>query len=634
MIGLSKFGGEIPLLSDYPHLLPDGFAQEAINCDFSQGVLRPLKDGVLLATMSGTVKTIYTEDGINFYTWPTETQVFKSPVLSDPYGRVYYLDGGVLRAAAAAGASPSGGPPGASYKVGVPAPQTAPELSVVERTTFPDYPTAVVEITCWLEESGQRYQETTPSVTTVTALREYTFDIPTATGGTPATAVPKARVRFLEGGASFLSVTLGTTDGEVRSQALPGGVTVTLTPLTLPNHKIALSYGVVETRAYVYTNVNTWNEQSGPSPASTIKTTYVQDVQVEMTAESFVDYRPFMEFRAYRTSGANPTYLRIHSGALASFQDESHKASEFGDSLDTLEYGAVPALLDGLCMLPGGVLCGFKGSMIYLAEPYRPHAWGYEVAMRTNVRGLLSLPQALLVTTADGCSIVMGAHPSQMTPISLGIPQSGIAMRSMANLDGLGVFASRDGIVEVNGSRASLERSQRLFNRAEWQDRYGTILADASMRFAWHDGALVATSANAANGFLIRFDEQSAGLYTKFPQQYDATFFLPVNDALYYSIGANVYQFAAGSNLSYTWHSREYTAAHHVSLGAGYLRASGSVTMTVYADDVQVFSGSVQPGYFRLPGGRAARRWSVRLQGTATVEELFLARTMRELQHA
>jgi hypothetical protein len=631
LIALRKFGGEIPLLP--AHLLPEGFAQQAINCDFSEGHLRPLKDGLLQTTLTGTIRSVYTEDGVNWLSFTHETPVFKSPILGDTFNRLYYLDAsGVLRVTTTVSMIPAGGPPASSFKVGVPQPSVAPTLALVERTTLPDYPGAAVEITCWLEDAGVRYQETTPSSTEVSAYRTYTFNIPTPSGATPTTALPKARIRFLDSGRAFMTITVGPTDGEVRSSALPGGVTATLAPNTLPNYRLTLTYGVVETRAYVYTNANTWNEESGTSPASTIPTTYMQDVQVTMTASTFTDYRPFQEYRAYRTTGGVATYLRVYDDATASFQDTSHKPADFGDPLETLEYEAPPALLSGLVMLPGGVLAGYNGVTLYFSEQYRPHAWGTQLAMRALVRGMLVLPQSLLVTTSDGCYLVQGAKPSQMVPYSLGIPQAGIAMRSMANLDGMGVFASQDGIVSVNGSRATLELSQRLFNRETWQADFGTILADASMRFAWHDGALVATSANAAKGFVLRFDEASAGLYTQLPKQVDSMTYLPVLDTSYYSVGSNLYRFGAGANLSYTWHSNEYLHPRPVSMGAGLLRASGAVTMTVYADEVSVFSGSVAPGYFRLPGGRAARRWTVKLEGTATVEELYIARSMRELQ--
>lgn len=630
MIALVKFGGEIPNVP--AHLLPDNFAQQAINCDFSQGRLRPLRQGWLLTTMAAAVKTIYTEDGINFYTWPTETQVFKSPVLRDQYNRVYYLDSGVLRVTTTAGMTPAGGPPTASWKVGVPAPTLAPALTVTDRNTFPDYPTATVAITTWLESAGKRYQEAEAAVTTVTALREYTFNVPARdTQNTPEDVTARAQFRFIQGSA-FMTVTLGPTDGEVRSQALPGGVTLSMQSTSGLTHKITLTYGVVETRAYVYTNLNSWNEESGPSPASTIQTTYLQDVQVGLTASSFTDYRPFTAFRTYRTTGSNPAYLRVQESSSASFADTTHKAADFGDVLETLSYGAPPALLDGLVRLPGGILVGFKGTMLYMSEPYRPHAWGYEEAFAKSIRGLLVMPQALLVTTADGCHLVVGAHPSQMQPMQLPVPQAGIAMRSMANLDGMAVFASNDGIVTVNGSQASLAQSQRLFTREKWQERYSSILGNASMRFAWHDGSLVATSSTHPLGFLIRFDELGAGLYTQFNVQMDATFQLPVADALYYSQGANIYQFSAGEKYSFTWWSREYTWHRHRSLGAGYIRCSGSVTLTVYADGVQVFTGAMTTGHFRLPGGVSARRWSVKLAGTGEVDELFVARTMRELQ--
>lgn len=632
MIALRTFGGEIPLSP--PHLLPENAAQRADFCDFAHGHLQPLKQGFLLSTMSNAVKTIYTEDGVLYYTWPVETYALKSPVLKDPYNRVYYLDAGVLKATTTAGMSVTGGVPALGYQVGVPRPTLAPTLTLADLTAYPDYPGATFAVKTWWESGAKRFQETAGALTTVTALSSYTFVAPALdTTNTPVGALLRATFTALSAaGKSFMSATLTAGDTDVRSSSLPGGVTFSMLLTTGTTYRIDLAYGIAETRAYTYTNVNTWLEESPPSPAAQVSPTYLQAVSVTLGVSVFTGFRPFSVYRTYRTIGASPSYLLVHEGTETTYTDLSHKASDVTGSLDTVDYEAPPPLLDAMVRTAGGSFVGFKGSTLFVSEPFRPHTWQYQATFPKNIRGVVAASQALIVTTAEGCYVVLGSHPSALQLLRLPVPQAGIAQRSMADLDGVTVFASNDGIVGVTGAQASLRQSQELFVRDDWQARYGSILSDASMRFAWHDGRLVATSANAALGFVLSLDEGGARQYTRFDEQMDAMFQLPVADSLYFSKGANIYQFRAGSAYTYTWWSRDFIFTQPRNLGAGYIRCSAPVTMTLYMDGVQWWTGAVSSGYFRLPAGRTALRWSVKLQGAATVEELYIARTMQELK--
>jgi hypothetical protein len=554
--------------------------------------------------------------------------------MKDNYSRIYYLDSGVLRAATADGMSPTGGQPTTSWKVGVPQPPTAPTLGIVERNDIRDYPGATVSVDLWWESSGDRYQESSPSITTITAFRKFSVSAPARdTMNTPADAVIRATFKMLDAsGVAFLTVTLNSGDTDVRTDSLPGNVTFSMTASGL-TQTIDLVYGVSETRAYTYTCFNTWLEESPPGPAATIATTYMQDVAVTLPAVDFSGgYRPLLYYRTYRTMGANPAYLLVHQDTALSFTDASSKGSDVLGSLQSLDYMAPPAILDVMITLSTGVMIGFHGNMLYMSDPYRPHTWQYSMSFKKNVRSICEAPQSVVVTTAEGCYVVVGSAPGTMKPIQLSAPQAGIAQRSISELDERTVFASNDGLVTISGIQAGLNASQALFARDDWQGRFGAVLADASLRLAHHDGRLVGVSDARALGFVIELDDDAPGQYTQFNEQFDSMFRLPVADALYYSLGADIYQFRAGLPYSYTWWSREYTLPSQRNLGAGFMRASGPVMLTVYIDGQQWWTGEVSPGYFRLPPGRTGLQWSVKVEGSATVKELTIARTMTELK--
>lgn len=86
------FAGEIPRQPDT--LLPENASQDAVNCDLAHGELRGLRGDRLerYGTSQGgaAIRSVYTEDGINFFGWPYDVYPVKSLVVDDLHHRIYY----------------------------------------------------------------------------------------------------------------------------------------------------------------------------------------------------------------------------------------------------------------------------------------------------------------------------------------------------------------------------------------------------------------------------------------------------------------------------------------------------------------------------------------------------------------
>ena len=647
IIAYRDFKGEIPRTE--PHLLPDSNAQLAVDCDFANGSVKPIKGGFFMQSMQNNpVRGIYTEDGLNFYTWPQETLAFNSPVIDDTNNRVYYLtpSEGIFRVASKVGMTPFGPSPapGSQWKAGVPRPTTAPKLSLINRTTLHDFPNISVVGEAWWEDgSAKQYNRTAVTMVEVTPLRAYSFnkparpDQPTGENVVAATYTLSVRITFknTDDGTEIMSALIrpGVTS---RSNSLPGGVEFSIDESSSEVAVVNMAWGVVETRAYVYTAVNTWEEEGAPSPPSTISLTYIQDVQIEVTAVDFTGYRPGKVANVYRTFGTSATYIQIeyeYPGSGLIGYDRSWKPKVDGHALQSEAWTPPQDGLQGVVLAPNGWFAAFKDNTLYMSEPYRPHAWPYSMTFAKAIRGVCVGQQSIVVTTADGVYAVAGAHPSAAQQINLNTPQPGIAQRSMTQVEGAVAYASNDGIVFVSGSSASSELGQKLFDRGTWRARYGNQITNASMRFAYHDGALVSASATESNGFLLRMDE-NIGSFTRLSAKYDCMFFLPVNDALYYTIGNALYQFRGGSPGSFTWHSKDFIFPMQNTFGAGFIRCDQPTTITIYGDGVQVAQKTVTTGHFRLPANMPRRlRWSFKLESAGAVYECMLGRSMMELQN-
>ncbi|EAR6355023.1 hypothetical protein DJ252_20080 [Salmonella enterica subsp. enterica serovar Uzaramo] len=129
-IDITSMGGEMPRI--IPAMLPDHAATLAENCHFRFGVVTP---GV---EESGTGKrfnfqpqTIFHYRDDFWFAWSGLTDVIRSPVAQDPYGRVYYTDGKYPKVTGSAIAT--GGDdnyPAAFFRLGVPAPESAISCTV------------------------------------------------------------------------------------------------------------------------------------------------------------------------------------------------------------------------------------------------------------------------------------------------------------------------------------------------------------------------------------------------------------------------------------------------------------------------------------------------------------------------
>ena len=94
-IRFNTFLGQLPKLNDYA--LPESNAVSAVNCDLSDGFVRPLASvtdtGTTLALTGHDVASIFKWDvGSNSYWFRFQdaVSVIRSPIADDAYSRVYW----------------------------------------------------------------------------------------------------------------------------------------------------------------------------------------------------------------------------------------------------------------------------------------------------------------------------------------------------------------------------------------------------------------------------------------------------------------------------------------------------------------------------------------------------------------
>jgi hypothetical protein len=292
-------------------------------------------------------------------------------------------------------------------------------------------------------------------------------------------------------------------------------------------------------------------------------------------------------------------------------------------------------------LAPNGWFAAFKDNMLYMSEPYRPHTWQYSMTFAKSITGICVGSQSIVVTTREATYIVTGPHPASVNSMTVPIPVGGITQRGMCAIEGGVAFLSNDGIVVVAGSQASLAESQRYFTREKWREMYGDALD--TMVLAYHDGCVVATSSNAAKGFILELDE-AEGAMTRFDYKFSCVMRLPVLDTLYYAevVGTRnkIYRFREGAPLDLAWKSKQLITPGFIKLGVGFARMSGSgqISVYLYADGTLLHTEALQASdrtkYFRLPSHPGSLKWQVEVSmgGLSVLENIAFAHTPDELK--
>lgn len=749
MIGLSlkTFTGEIP--RSPPNLLPGNAASYSKNCDFAYGDLRPLKSPAASGTLNSyNTKSIFTEDGVGFYTWPGNVETVKGPVINDQYRRLYYTlnDGAETRFVSMTEDPPiAGGKTPVGYSLGVVGPdatlggaRAATPLNLralnydAAVATVAGYyqlaPSLSFKVKFFYADGAKRYQETDLPITSVAPWptyfaapqsypkysdgtggsvpimgRDFQCKVParepyvesvqsvtksigfetdvngtlvpiinttdeTSSTGCPDTAVPVLHIECYAGTKLIFSVYSDGTDmaSNNTSSSATGGVTL-ITPWLGNNEATgiligALKYGVVESRAYVYTYVNKFGEEGANSLPVSIDVAWAQTVEAYGTFKQMGAglYAPVNTMRFYATNtnsqGATDYYFDEEkqiattmpaAGATLSFSFSlPNTPDKYGERLTTQDYLLPPAGCTGFVALPNGFLAAHvdtdggsatgKGmNTLYFTEPYHPHAFPYSMTFPWDIVGICPMGNGLLVTTKGHPFYVYGAHPDSMSQVKINEVQAGISKQSMVDAGSAAAYASNDGLVMVDGSNASLSMSQRFFTREKWRELYGSNLQ--YLRLAFHDGCLVGYFTNGATGFVIRLDEATMSFTRWNPGTYAGHFVSPVTDKLYLIAGNTLNAFADGSYGTAEWQSKEIIVPSPINFGVLQIVPSQSITGTadVFADgvitDTVTLSGS-DSMVFRLSAGFRARSWYVSIDANCPVQEVNLATSMQELK--
>jgi hypothetical protein len=221
-------------------------------------------------------------------------------------------------------------------------------------------------------------------------------------------------------------------------------------------------------RAYVYTYVSRYGEETGPikvlletevyDTGNVVITDFTQPPAGFGLRSTIGGAIPYV--RIYRTnssaSGAEFQYVgefnaTTHTFGTSNFTDDVADG-DLGEVLPTTIYEGIPTGLKGLIGLTNGIFAGFVGNQVYFSEQYLPHAWPDEYAMifDYDIVGLGSFGTTLVVLTEGIAYIITGETPATLRKQRVPGFYPCVSKRSIVSTV-YGVFyASNDGLIRIN----------------------------------------------------------------------------------------------------------------------------------------------------------------------------------------
>ena len=707
---LKQFGGMIPATD--PRLLPDNQAELSQNAWLYTGAMEGFREPreVYTIVSPGTLrvfripKDYYDQVHIPDSYWmefqDRETDVINSPVNDDTFERIYWANSTDVpryntKARIIAGNTGLNAP----FKLGMPTPTAAPRVSRVNSTYFFDCAPIGYHV-----KGGTTYLYNTVA---------YNVDKGTFFSGILQFPNPA------DAGATQITVTSGgtTTNRDnstpVQSSTEPNGyktrgfaaeikyfnpnandrltiadddrLTIGVPPSLAAKQEYE-GQGVLETRAYVYTWVSAYGEESPPSPANS-NTAWSGDpwyIKVTPPTEDEALERNITKARIYRTvtgAAGSTTYFLVDEIdiATASYTDTKADDKVVNNSiLESYFWEAPPSDMKGLTMMANGMVAGFKARQVWFCEPYRPHAWPspYMLSFDADIVGLGFTGQTLMVMTTSSTYAVTGINPAQLAVSKLKRIEPCTSRGSIVSASNGVVYSSPNGLAMATPGDITII-TRDLITKDHWEDIVslptlrGTQLAGGyygwgAIRAGCFEETAFETTAfqqddftGAYSGIFIDFNNQRVAFNTLYNAAETVNTFTDTwtGEVLIIRNG-KVYWLDISRDRPheiFTWRSKIFEMPNRRSLEAMRVWFStfddtpelnpvpviNPTTMAadmwgivrVYADDRLVYQRELRKSgeLFRLPSGFKATWWQVEIEARIQVNNIEVATAAKEL---
>lgn len=550
---------------------------------------------------------------------------------------------------------------------------------------LPDVNAVIAENT-WLNEGGLDTNPLPAIVTALLASTRYVYRIPTTDVmddyaasvymqfTNPDTKVLKAPIPNDSFERFYWTVPGTAPQYNTKARIIAGDPAYVLgIPTSAANMTVTpdgSGVGATEYRAYCFTWVSAYGEEGPPSPPilANGKIDDVWNLVLPAITGGESAQRNITLRRVYRTitgsQGDTSYYLVVELPVATLAYADSIPGTEVTANglIPSTFWIGPPVTLEGLILMPNGILAGFSGRDVYFSEPYRPHSWPaqYSVSVEQPIVGLGVTGNTLVVLTDGYPYFMSGIHPSSMTQVKHNdlVPcvEAGTIVSSP---DGV-YFASTLGLMlAANGNITMV--TYLLITKRQWQNNYhpeklhAVYYKQAYMAMRWDiAGAGFVLNVNNPKLAIVRI-VSPAIVNNILIDQWTGDPLMIMNSFLYQWDNVKV-----DGRLVYRWSSKEFHLPKPENMGAmkvyfdaipansqslnadswavaslAALPLDVKATIKVYADrelkftrDLPAFTGELM----KLPSGFKASIWQVEVTGRVRVDSIEMASTTKELE--
>lgn len=418
--------------------------------------------------------------------------------------------------------------------------------------------------------------------------------------------------------------------------------------LGVPNPTVPLTVGAVQTtgrncasRTYVYTFINVFGEESGPSPASAA-VTVADGTAITVSGFTYPDVTyGVVSVRIYRTStvwragsekeqepGTDFVLVGTVGVGTTSFVDTVLE-NKLGEAITTEDNREPPADLRHIRYLRGtGVLTGVTTNQVHFSRPYQPSNWPaeYDLTLPYNIVNAVTLGNMLFVSTDSYPFVIKGAPSCEahqcrdVTEVLTPLPDisCGHTHGAIATPFGM-VYSSKDGLVLVDASAKFQIITSAWFSTDDW-----VKLRPDTVRLAYWRGYLVC--ATDVITFMLEIDNGTyndvkiSNLVTISDRPVDMV--VTQSDELIMLQDDVCYQWNAGKTYrDYKWTSRELGFGGNSSPTTAKVMTDGITLKLVAPDGSHIYERFVPDETpVRLKRLGRNRNWRLSLEGKGTVE--------------
>jgi hypothetical protein len=389
-------------------------------------------------------------------------------------------------------------------------------------------------------------------------------------------------------------------------------------------------------RAYVFTWVTAWGEESEPSLPVGPKS-FKPGQQVNLSFLPSVPTGPYNinRMRVYATgTGDSGTSYQFHSelpigtGSLV----DTKPPEQLGEVLQTWGWEMPPEEGFGFTLGANGNAIMLKDKTIYPCIPFVFYAYPPEFQLSTESKlvGAGAFGQSFAILTESNPYILNGVDPASYAMTRIDTAQACVSKRSIVEMLGGVIYASPDGlwIVDSSGLRPL---TQGMFAKEDWQKLNPSSIHAYQLEGRYY----MFYDTGAKKGCMVFDFARTPATCVELDIYCTAAYNDPRRSTLYLAQSGSINKHDAGAPMEYVYRSREYRSPSDIVPGYGKVEAeSYPVTFRLYANGAMRFQKSVLNNKpFRLPAVRS-RSTSVEVQTSAQVNVIAIAETGEEIKAA